>query len=54
MNFDELVQSVVTDTTAPGGSLAAFRPELALCGTILAILLAEGRRAALEDECVST
>ncbi len=39
MNFDDLLKRFVTDTTAPGGSLAAFATELTLCGTILAILL---------------
>ena len=39
MNFDELLKRFVTDTTGAGGSLSAFGTELALCGTILAILL---------------
>ena len=38
-HFDELVRSVVRDTVGAAGSLAAFRPELALCATIIAILL---------------
>jgi NADH-quinone oxidoreductase subunit N len=40
--FDELVQSAVKDTIGPGpgGSLAAFRPELAICATIVVVLLA--------------
>ncbi len=37
MNFDQLVQSVVQDA---GGSLWAFRPELALSATIVVVLLA--------------
>ena len=40
VNFDELVQSVVKDTIGRG-SLWAFRPELALCATIVAMLLAK-------------
>ena len=40
MNLDSLVQSVVQDTIGPGASLWAFRPELALCATIILILLA--------------
>lgn len=40
MNFDQLVQSVVQDTLGAGGSLWAFRAELALCATIVAALLA--------------
>jgi NADH-quinone oxidoreductase subunit N len=39
VNFDDLVQLVVKDTVGAGGSLAAFRTELTLCGTIVAILL---------------
>lgn len=39
MSFDQLVQSVMNDTVGAGGSLSAFRAELALCGTIIAILL---------------
>ncbi len=39
MNFNQLIGQFVTDTVGAGGSLAAFRTELALCGTILAILL---------------
>ena len=39
MNFDKLVQSVVDDTVGAGSSLSAFHAELALCGTIIAILL---------------
>lgn len=39
-HFDELVQSVVNDTVGPGASLAAFRPELAICATIVVVLLA--------------
>ncbi|MBU4272806.1 MAG: NADH-quinone oxidoreductase subunit N [Planctomycetes bacterium] len=41
MNFDQLLQNVVGDTIGPGGSLCAFRPELALCATIVAVLLAK-------------
>lgn len=37
MNFDTLVQSVVVDTV--GRSLGAFRTELAICTTIVAVLL---------------
>jgi NADH-quinone oxidoreductase subunit N len=37
-NFDQLVRSVMQD--AVGVSLPAFRPELAICATILAVLLA--------------
>ncbi len=40
MNLDQLVQSVVQDTVGPGASLAAFRPELTLVATIIAVLLA--------------
>ncbi len=39
MKFDELLQSVVRDTVDAAGSLGAFRPELALCATIIAALL---------------
>ncbi len=39
MNFDALVQSVIDDTLSPGGSLAAFRPELTICATIVAMLV---------------
>lgn len=39
MKFDELLQSVVRDTVGAAGSLGAFRPELALCATIVAALL---------------
>jgi NADH-quinone oxidoreductase subunit N len=39
VNFDKLLQEFVNGTVGPGGSLAAFGSELALCGTILAILL---------------
>ena len=52
MNFDELVQSVVNDTVGPGGSLSAFRSELALCGTILAILLLKIVVPRWKIECV--
>jgi NADH-quinone oxidoreductase subunit N len=41
VNFDKLVQSIMLDTTGPGGSLWAFRSELALCATILIVLLAK-------------
>ena len=54
VNFDKLVQSVVNDTVGPGGSLAAFRPELALCGTIVAMLLAEDRRCRAGSRARST
>ena len=37
MNFHQLVQNAIADTLGP--SLTAFRPELALCATILALLL---------------
>ena len=40
MNIDQLLQNVVHDTLGRGGSLWAFRPELALCATIIAVLLA--------------
>jgi NADH-quinone oxidoreductase subunit N len=39
--FDDLVNRVVKDTVGPGGSLAAFSPELAICTTIIAVLLAK-------------
>ncbi len=39
MSFHELVHSVMNDTV--GTSLWAFRPELVVCGTIVAILLAQ-------------
>lgn len=38
MSFYELIEEVLRDTAGP--SLRAFLPELAICGTILAILLA--------------
>ncbi len=38
--FDTLVQSVVQNTIGKGGSLWAFRPELAIAATIVAILVA--------------
>jgi NADH-quinone oxidoreductase subunit N len=38
-NFDELVQSVL-NKDALGASLSAFRPELAICATIILVLLA--------------
>ncbi len=41
MNFDQLLQNVVGDTIGPGGSLWAFRPEMTLCATIIAVLLAK-------------
>ncbi|MBN1393506.1 MAG: NADH-quinone oxidoreductase subunit N [Pirellulales bacterium] len=41
MNFEQLFQYVVSDTVGAGGSLAAFRPELALCATIIALLVAK-------------
>jgi NADH-quinone oxidoreductase subunit N len=37
VNFETIVQSVVVDTL--GRSLGAFRPELAICATIIAVLL---------------
>jgi NADH-quinone oxidoreductase subunit N len=40
VNLDRLVEFVVRDTVGAHGSLWAFRPELALCATIVAILLA--------------
>jgi NADH-quinone oxidoreductase subunit N len=40
VNLDQIVESVVRDTLGPHGSLWAFRPELTLCLTIVAILLA--------------
>ncbi|MBN2578665.1 MAG: NADH-quinone oxidoreductase subunit N [Pirellulales bacterium] len=40
MNFPELIQSVFDDTLGPGQSLSLFRPELTLCATMIAILLA--------------
>jgi NADH-quinone oxidoreductase subunit N len=39
VNFDDLVKSVVRDTVAAGGSLSAFRAELMICATIVAVLL---------------
>ena len=41
MNLDHLVQSLMQDTIGRGASLWAFRPELMLCGTIIAVLLAK-------------
>ena len=41
MNFDQLLQNVVGDTIGPSGSLWAFRPEMTLCMTIIAVLLAK-------------
>lgn len=41
MNFDTLVQSVVSDTFGAGGSMAAFAAELAICAAIVAMLLAK-------------
>lgn len=42
MNYDQLVQTIVRDPSAVGlgDSLWAFRPELTLCATIIAVLLA--------------
>ncbi len=40
MNIDQLLQNVVHDTMGRGGSLWSFRPELTLCATIIAVLLA--------------
>ena len=40
MSLDQLEQSVVQDTPGGAASLAAFRPELTLVATILAVLLA--------------
>ncbi len=39
MNFDQIIQGFVKDTTAVGASLWAFRPELCICAAILVILL---------------
>jgi NADH-quinone oxidoreductase subunit N len=41
VNFSDLLQNAMHDLIAPGASLWAFRPELVLCVTILAILLAK-------------
>jgi NADH-quinone oxidoreductase subunit N len=38
VNFHDLLQNAVRDTIGPGESLWAFRPELTLCATILALL----------------
>ena len=37
--FDQLVKDVIRDTVSAGGSLSAFRSELAICATIIAVLL---------------
>jgi NADH-quinone oxidoreductase subunit N len=39
VNLDALVRNVVEDTIGKGGSLWAFRPELTICATIIAVLL---------------
>jgi NADH-quinone oxidoreductase subunit N len=39
VNFSELLQETIRDIVAPNASLWAFRPELTLCATIIAILL---------------
>lgn len=39
MTFDQLIQDVVKDTVGAGGSLSAFRAELAICATIIAVLM---------------
>ncbi len=39
VNFNDLVQGVVNDTVGAHSSLWAFRAELALCATIIAVLL---------------
>jgi NADH-quinone oxidoreductase subunit N len=39
--FDVLVRNVLNDAVGAGKSLSAFRAELAICGTIVAVLLAK-------------
>ncbi len=39
MSFDDIIQTAMHDTLAPGGSLTLFRPELTLCATIVCVLL---------------
>ncbi len=41
MNFDRLVEQAISGTVGVGGSLSAFRCELALCATIVAMLSAK-------------
>ncbi len=41
MRFIELLQSVFRDTIGSGQSLVAFRPEFAICATIVALLITQ-------------